>query len=95
MSEAAIHFKCQGPLLYMNFPDRPVASMLRQADRMILGGESTAMLAVWARAEDAQCFMLTRADDVPGQGVLKLEEVIDIAERVSPVGEMIAALTVL
>ena len=28
VAEAAIYFKCQGPLLYMTFPKAPVASML-------------------------------------------------------------------
>jgi len=93
MSEAAIHFQCQGPLLYMTFPKEPVASMLRQADRMILRGESTAMLAVSAGEEDAQCFMMRRVDDVSGEQVFRLEEVIEIAERGLPVGETIAALT--
>jgi 3-oxoacyl-(acyl-carrier-protein) synthase len=93
MAEAAIHFKCQGPLLYTMFPKKPAASLLRQADRMILRGESTAILAVRASEEDAQCFMLRRADDVPRKGVFEVEEVIEIAERVPHGGEMIAALT--
>jgi hypothetical protein len=93
MSEAAIHFQCRGPLLYMRFPRKPVASLLRQADGMILRGESTAMLAVSASEEDAQCFMMRRVDDVPGEQVFRLEKVIEVAERGLPVGEMIAALT--
>jgi hypothetical protein len=93
MAEAAIHFKCQGPLLYMMFPKKPVASLLRQADRMILRGESTAMLAVRASEKQAQCFMLRREDDISGKGVFEVEEVIEIAERVPHAGEMIAALT--
>ena len=93
MSEAAIHFKCQGPLLYVMFPRTPAASMLRQADKMILRGESTAMLAVMADEEDAQSFMIRRAVDVSAQGVFGLQEVIEIAERGSPADEMITALT--
>ena len=92
MSEAAIHFRCQGPLLYMTFPREPVASLLSQADGMILRGESKAMLAVSASEEDAQCFMMRRVDDVSGEQALELEKVIEIAARGLPVGEMIAAL---
>jgi len=92
MSEAAIHFRCQGPLLYMTFPREPVASLLGQADGMILRGESKAMLAVRASEEDAQCFMMRRVDDVSGEQALELEKVIEIAARGLPVGEMIAAL---
>jgi hypothetical protein len=93
MSQAAIHFKCQGPLLYVRFPNAPVASLLRQADRIILRGESAAMLAVMANEEDAQSFMMRRADDVSAQEVFELEEVIELAERGSPADQMIAALT--
>ena len=92
MSEAAIHFKCQGPLLYLMFPNTPAASLLRHADKMILRGESTAMLAVMANEESAQSFMIRRADDVSAKRVFQLEEVIEIAERGSSADEMITAL---
>ena len=92
MSEAAIHFQCQGPLLYMRYPREPVASLLRQADRMILRRESTAMLVVSASEEAAQCFALRSADDLAGQHSFTLEEVLEIADGVSDAGEMIAAL---
>jgi hypothetical protein len=93
MSQAAIHFKCQGPLLYVRFPNAPVASLLRQADRIILRGESAAMLAVMANEEDAQSFMVRRSDDVSAQEVFELGEVIELAERGSPADQMITALT--
>jgi hypothetical protein len=93
VSEAAIHFQCQGPLLYMAFPVKSVASLLRQTDRMILRGESAAMLAVSASEEDARCFMMRGVDDVSGQRVFELEKLIDIAEGASPVDEMAGALT--
>jgi 3-oxoacyl-(acyl-carrier-protein) synthase len=92
MSQAAIHFKCQGPLLYMRFPNASVASLLGQADRLILRGESTAMLAVMANEEDAQSFMMRQADDVSAHGVFELEEVIKLAERGSSADQMITAL---
>ena len=93
MSEAAIHFKCQGPLLYLMFPNTPAASLLRHADKMIFRGESTAMLAVMANEESAQSFMIRRVGDVSEKKVFRLEEVIEIAERGSPADEMITALT--
>ena len=92
VAEAAIHFKCQGPLLYMGFPEKQVPSLLRQSDGMILRGESAAMLAVSASEEDAQCFVLRRERSVPADRVLGLEEVIDVAERMSSAEEMIGAL---
>ena len=89
VAEAAIYFKCQGPLLYMGYSREPVASLLRQSDRMILRGETTAMVAVRASEEDAQCFILRRRDDVSTESVLALEEVIEAASRTPSPGEMI------
>jgi hypothetical protein len=93
VAEAAIYFKCQGPLLYMGYPRDPVASLLRQSDRMILRGETTAMVAVRASEEDAQCFILRRRDDVSTASVLALEEVIEAASRTPSPGEMIEELS--
>jgi hypothetical protein len=92
VAEAAIYFKCQGPLLYMGYSREPVASLLRQSDRMIVRGETTAMVAVRASEEDAQCFILRRRDDVPTESVLALEEVIEAASRTPSPGEMIEEL---
>jgi hypothetical protein len=93
MSEAAIHFQCRGPLLYMTFPEEPVASLLRQADRMILRGESKAMLAVSVSEEEAQCFVMRPTDEVSASRAFQLERVIEIAERGLPVDELVTALT--
>lgn len=92
VAEAAIYFKCQGPLLYMTFPEKPIASLLRQADRMIHRGESTAMLAVMAGEQDGQCFVLRRSDDVSGEPISTVEEVIELEERTPLFEEMIEAL---
>jgi len=92
VAEAAIYFKCQGPLLYMGYSREPVASLLRQSDRMILRGETKAMVAVRASEEDAQCFILRRRDDVSTESVLALEEVIEAANRTPSPGEMIEEL---
>ena len=91
--EAAIYFKCQGPLLYMNFPRTPVASLLRQADRMILRGESRVMLAAMASEEHAQCFVLRRLDEASGEPISAVDEAIEIVETMAPLDEMIEALT--
>jgi len=93
VAEAAIHFKCRGPLLYMGFPEKQVPSLLRQSDRMILRGESAAMLAVSAREEDAQCFVLRGEQEAPADSVLGLDEVIEIAERTTSAEELIGPLT--
>ncbi len=93
VAEAAIHFKCRGPILYMGFPEKQVPSLLRQSDRMILRGESEAMLAVSASEEDAQCFVLRAQQDAPADRVLGLEEVIEVADRVSSAHELIGPLS--
>jgi hypothetical protein len=92
VAEAAIYFKCEGPLLYMGFPKEPVASLLRQSDRMILRGEATAMVAVRASEEEAQCFILRRGDDVSTESVLALKEVVGVANRTASPGKMIEEL---
>ena len=92
VAEAAIHLKCRGPVLYLGFPGKRVPSLLRQSDRMILRGEAEAMLAVSASEEDAQCFVLRREQNAPADRVLGLEEVVDVAERMSSVEEMIGPL---
>lgn len=92
MAEAALYFNCRGPLLYMGFPVRQVPSLLSQSDRMILQGESAAMLAVIASEEDARCFVMRRAEDAPAARVLGLEEVMEVAERGASAEEMIGAL---
>jgi len=92
VAEAAIHLKCRGPVLYLGYPEDRVPSLLRQSDRMILRGEAEAMLAVSASEEDAHCFVLRRVRNVPADRVLGLEEVIDVAERMSSAEAMIGAL---
>ena len=93
VAEAAIHFRCRGPLLYMGFPEKQLPSLLRQSDRMILGGESAAMLAVNASEEDAQCFVLRGEQEGLAASVLRLDEVIDIAARTTSAEGLIEPLT--
>jgi hypothetical protein len=89
VAEAAIYFKCQGPLLYAGYSRDAIPSLLRQSDRMILRGETTAMVAVRASEEEAQCFILRRRDDVSSEPVLALDEVVEAASRSTSPGHMI------
>jgi hypothetical protein len=91
VAQAAIYFKLQGPLLYMTFPRKQVPSLLSQCDRMILRGESPAMLAVNGGEEDALCFVVRRREHVSAATAFRVDEVVDIAEKVAPLDEMIAA----
>lgn len=92
VAEAAIYFKCQGPVLYMGFPSEPVASLLRHSDQMIRRGEATAMLAVWADEEAAQCFLLKPGEPVRGDSGLPLEPVIELAKGSPSPGALIGEL---
>jgi hypothetical protein len=93
IAEAAIHFKCEGPLLYMAFPREPIASLLRQSEGMIVREEAEAMMAVRATEEDAQCFVVRRPEDVSNRPLLTLDQLIELAERTPSAPEMIQALS--
>jgi hypothetical protein len=89
VAEAAIHFKCQGPLLYLGFSREPIASLLRQSDRMILREEAAAMVAVRASEKNAQCFMLRRKGEAGTESALALEQVVEVAKRARSHRQMI------
>jgi hypothetical protein len=92
VAEAAIHFGCRGPLLYMGFGERGVPALLRQSAGMILRGESPAMLAVDSSEEEALCFLLKREQEVPVESGLALERVIEVADAGGCAEESIRAL---
>ena len=92
VAQAAIYFRFQGPLLYMTFPGEQIRPLLSHADRMILRGESPAMLALRASEQDAVCFVLRRAEDVSTGTALKVDDVIETAEKTPLLEEMMAAL---
>jgi hypothetical protein len=93
MAEAAIYFKCRGPLVYMAFPQRQVPSLLSQSEKMILRGESAMILAVKASEQDALCFVVAREKDVSAQKVFGVEEVMGVAEKIPALDEMIRTFT--
>ena len=93
IAEAAIHFRCQGPLLYMRFPKESIASLILQSDRMIVREEAEAMMAVRATEEEAQCFVLRRPEDVPSGSLLTLDQAIELAKKTPSAAEMIQVLS--
>jgi len=92
MAEAAIHFKCQGPLLYIKFQHNQIPSMLRYAGKMILCGETSKMIAVEANEKKAVCFVLGNKDNNSTMQSLSLENVVDTIEKISDFDEMIEML---
>lgn len=93
LAEAAISFGLQGPLLYMMFQQKRIPSLVRCAGKMILRGETQAMLAVKADENEAVCFVLRREEDVSTRRVFSLENAIATAEKMSRLEEMIRELT--
>jgi hypothetical protein len=91
VAEAAIYLKCEGPLLYMAFPRTRVASLLRQADRMISREGAPVMLALESNEEEGLCFAVRREEDVAAGTGFGLEEVIAVGEDASTLDEMIGA----
>lgn len=93
LAEAAIAFGLQGPLLYMLFQQRQIPSLVQCAGKMILRGETQAMLAVKADENEAVCFVLKREEDVSTSRVFSLENAIATAQKISRLEEMIRELT--
>ena len=93
LAEAAIAFGLQGPLLYMMFQQTQIPSLVRCAGKMILHGETQAMLAVKADENEAVCFVLKREEDVSTSRVFSLENAIATAQKISRLEEMIRELT--
>ena len=89
MAEAAIYFGCRGPVLYIMFPHKQVASLLRNAERTILRGETSSMLAVKADEEEALCFVLAQEKNASREKVWALEDAVAIAEKNFCLDEMV------
>ena len=93
LAEAAIAFGLHGPLLYIMFQQTQIPSLVRCAGKMILHGETQAMLAVKADENEAVCFVLKREEDVSTSRVFSLENAIATAQKISRLEEMIRELT--
>lgn len=92
ISEAAMYFKVQGPLVHVTFPERQIESLLDLSAGMILRGECAAMLAVQASEEEALCLVLNREADVPNGADFSTGEVSAIADQAPDLEELIAKL---
>jgi hypothetical protein len=93
VAQAALYFKCRGPLLYLAFPERQLSSLLRECDSIILRGESPTMLAVRASEEDAICFVLRREKDVSAQKTFGIRAVSDVVDSIPQLDQTIGALS--
>ncbi len=59
LADAAIHFGCQGPLLYQYEPAAPLASALARVERFLKDGEATRMAIYINDAHSALCFVIS------------------------------------
>jgi hypothetical protein len=92
ISEAAMYFKVQGPLVHMTFPERQLESLLGAAERMVLGGECGALVAVQASEEEGLCLVVSSEEAVSNEMVLSVEEVTATANEASSLEELIGEL---
>ena len=81
LAEAAIHFGCQGPLLYVGFNKEQISSLLCSAKDMILRGESAGMLAIACDENEGICFVLERREDAGEKQLCSLEYALDISKK--------------
>ena len=61
LAEAAVHFRLQGPLLYLRNQDGSVDSLLATAQRMIAEGQAETMLVYELSAEIDRCFVVGKS----------------------------------
>ena len=59
LADAAIHFGCQGPLLYQYEPAAPLTSIMARVERFLADGEATRMAVYMNDAHSAICLVLS------------------------------------
>lgn len=59
LADAAIHFGCQGPLLYQYEPAAPLDSVLARVERFLADGEATRMAIYMNDAHSALCLVVS------------------------------------
>jgi len=94
LAEAAIHFGCQGPLLYASFPQEQIPSLLCSAKDMILRGESGGMLAITCDEDEGICFVLDRQEDDKGARLCTFEDAVAISGKKAGLDKLIKEFSV-
>jgi hypothetical protein len=92
LAEAAIRFGFQGPLLYINCPERRIPMLLNTAKEMILREETSAVLALHMDEEEAACFVLAQGDRHTNGRTLSVEQTLRITGNSSSTDEIIRNL---
>ena len=91
LSETAIAFGCQGPIVYMAFKKNYITLILDQANIMISQGEASELLVVSFAKEEAICFVVKNID-VDSEKYLSLGNMKSITDGLSQPTEVINRL---
>ncbi len=59
LADAAIHFGCQGPLLYQYEPSAPLTSIMARVENFLADGEATRMAIYMNDAHSALCLVIS------------------------------------
>lgn len=81
LAEAAIHFGCQGPLLYITSAGKIISSLLKCAEQLMLDQNINKMLAIAADEEKSICFVLIREKNGLSEKICGLQDIVDITEK--------------
>ena len=74
LAEAAIHFGCSGPLLYVNFGQTGMLPLIEYAGDMIFRKEAPSMLAISADNSRVICMLLEPDNQVHQKKGLRIED---------------------
>jgi len=77
LSETAIAFGCQGPVMYMTFKENHISLTLDQAATMISQGETPRLLVVNGTIQAAICFVLKKVDTEKSLSLKSLKNITD------------------
>lgn len=81
ISEASIHFGCQGPTLYIGTPEKHIPVMLRTAADMVTENNNKGMLCVYTEETQGACFILQDRKNIRPETALQLDNIIRVMEK--------------
>ena len=90
---AAIHFNCQGPLIYTGSSQAQTSSLLIQAKNMVSTDQASGMLAILAEQNYAVCFVIIKNHGQLNGKSLPLDKVISGLDNETDINEIINLLS--
>lgn len=89
ISEASIHFGCQGPVFYIGMASRHIPIMLHTAANLVTENKNEGMLCVYAENNQGICFVLQDKKHVCSETAHQLDNIISAAETSFTLAEII------